>query len=184
MPHRQELRELLKQAWSATVQGPYRHQEINSERGLQVHFCATLLPLLSKRPRRLFIEPRVVVSSRDTSVFPDILICSERAVIAVVELKYTPRAKPSIDGDLSKLRAFGASEEIIKVANERFRGKRGAPVKYTLAKSAFLCWAGIYCGTEVQVNLGARSKLNGRLLLLHARTAEGKHAEPTFSGAC
>jgi hypothetical protein len=124
----------------------------------------------------MFIEPRVRVEGRENSIFPDILVCSQRAVVAAIELKYVPRGKPSIDSDLSKLRAFAESESKIEVVNERFLGRRLLPVTHTLAKSALVCWAGVYTVKAINFDFGEGAKLRAKLLALHAITKRGKDA--------
>lgn len=149
---------------------------------MQVHFCAKLLALIEGSSWRLFIEPKIHVEGRAKAVFPDVLICSQRAVIAAIELKYLPRGKPKTDGDLSKLRAFCLPEATINVANERFRGRRSNRIDYKLAKNALVCWAGVYAGRQVELVLSGRSRLNGRLLTMHALTEVGRHAEIKYCG--
>lgn len=183
MANRKPLRYALEKSWRETIDGPYSKQQINSERGLQVHFCARLLVNIENDNWRILIEPKVKIDGRKNPIFPDILICSQRAVIAVVELKYTPRGKPSINNDLSKLRAFAAPETLIEVVNERFRGKRISPITYKLTKDALVCWAGVYTSKGIDFHFGENAKLNGKLLALHAITRVGANASVMVGSA-
>jgi hypothetical protein len=93
---RRLLRAHLAAAWRQTIEQPYREQLINSERGLQVFFCSALMEAFKEDGvrRRLFVEPRLSVGARETRRYPDIVICNQRSVIGVVELKYLPKGRP------------------------------------------------------------------------------------------
>lgn len=144
MARRTVLRAQLARAWRNTITGAYTSHLINSERGLQVHFCVALLEEFrrSRLPRRLFIEPTILF--RDSvRRSPDLLICNTTQIIGVVEFKYTPRAIPSFRKDLDTLTCVHGATGVVTIANERFRGE-GKPRRYTVAADAVFCWAGVY----------------------------------------
>lgn len=176
MGNRNPLRGHLIKAWHETLMHAYCEQLINTERGLQVHFCMALLPLLEKHgPRKLFVEPHVRVGKG--VCIPDLVICNNRQVIGIVELKYKPRAKATkalYDKDVGTLKALMTprdDEEEVVIENKRYLGAGKGGKAYTIAKDAVLCWAGVYRGTEawdVFASIGAEDRK--RFLALHGLT--------------
>lgn len=81
MNRRSLLREQLIEAWWTTIEHQYRGQLINSERGLQVYFCAALLGAFERKglKRRLFVEPRLAADAERR--YPDVVICNTRSII-------------------------------------------------------------------------------------------------------
>jgi hypothetical protein len=184
MSERPLLRKQLAAAWQATLNGdrcPYLNQLINSERGLQVHFCNALMEQFKGDDddpnRRLFIEPTVVFGTGDKR-FPDVVVCNARSIIGVIELKYRPKTiltKESYEKDIRTLELF--ANHSIEFANERFLGpqkKRSWPKKYPLARNAVLCWAGVYKGKPEgeAANIETENEeLKRQILFLHAVTS-------------
>jgi hypothetical protein len=144
MANRRRLKDQLRRAWLSTIERPYHDMLINSERGLQVYFCVELLKAFERDgvQRRLFIEPRIKLSSGERR-FPDLVICNKRRVIGVVEIKYLPRAIPNCDKDFETLVRIGESNNGIVISNARYRGPR-QPKKYSVADDAVLCWAAVH----------------------------------------
>lgn len=114
--------------------------------------------------RRIFIEPTIHARGR-TWRMPDMVTCDTRNVIAIVELKFRPRA--TLSGRLGNALRDGAEKDWytllsiaqdlkavsvehassapqIEVSNERYLGVRGASKNYGLASNLMLVWAGIY----------------------------------------
>ncbi len=170
------LRQHISAAWRSTIESVYTEQLINSERGLQVHFCSRLLTEFANDdvPRRLFVEP----SFRDPEGkvrSPDIVICQTQHIIGVIELKYQPRVQPSYEKDIGTLKWFAGCASDLEVSNDRYLGvETSASKKYSLAPDAILCWAGVYKGPPV--DLEAESKVLGkRFFCLHAVTSPDVH---------
>lgn len=169
MSERKLLRENIADAWTRTLSESYPQKLINSERGLQVHFCHRLLEVFGDLDRRLFIEPTFTASDGTTRI-PDIVICNSQRIIGVVELKYMPRAAPDYEKDLRTLKWFCSAPPPITLSNERYRGVDEKKVKaYELASDAILCWAGVYAEPRADVEHHGRA-LGSRLLCLHAVT--------------
>lgn len=172
MTKRNALRRQLASAWIETICEQYRHQLINSERGLQVYFCLALQKQFGGNvSRKLFIEPSIRLG--DEVRYPDLVICNSRAIIGVVELKYLPRVAPKFNKDIDTLRRVAEQGRQLTIENKRFFGKKSAPLSYTLSEDAVLCWAGIY---KCHANAGhAKPKvpeaLSGRYLQLDALTS-------------
>ena len=94
---RKPLQELIVKSWKECIRRDYINQRINSERSLQASFWSCLNKnIQTKTNRQLFIEVpmRVEINGATTRVIPDIIICSQQKVIAVIELKYLPRGQP------------------------------------------------------------------------------------------
>jgi hypothetical protein len=173
------LKRNISNAWSRTLAETYPHQLINSERGLQVHFCHWLLQEFGALERRLFVEP-CFRSAEGSTRIPDIVVCNSRRIIGVIELKYMPRAYADYEKDLRTLEWFLSAEPPVELANDRYRGLDERQIKtYDLADDAVLCWAGIYAGPKVDIESNAqRLRLGSQFLGLHAVTAPG--AAPTL----
>jgi hypothetical protein len=176
MSNRALLRRQLCSAWQETLTGPYQNQLINSERGLQVHFCHALMREFedTKIQRRLFIEPTVALGT-DGIRCPDLIICNSQKIIGVVEFKYMPRAVPEYTKDLETLTLLTKHASSITLTNERFRGE-GASKTYPLADDAILCWAAVYAGTLIDLQHPSLSLLAERFLRLDAVTHESAPA--------
>lgn len=170
------LREQLAEAWRLTIRGPYADQLVNSERGLQVHFCIELLQVFPKDfvARRLFVEPTLVFED-GVRRSPDLLICNSNDVVGVVEFKYSPRALPTkstIEKDLDTLGRIGSAGSELKVSNERYRGE-GDAKRYTIATDAVLCWAGVHSSPSTTMPMGGSYDFGSRFLCLEALSMHG-----------
>lgn len=200
MSLRAMLRNQVIAAWKNTINGPYCDQLINSERGLQVYFCAALLRMFETdgvhERRRLFIEPRLSASEGSAKrVYPDVVICNTRQVIGIIELKYAPRAAPDSTKDLNSF-VFGVLErEHLTISNDRYRGasKNPSAKLYPLAEDCLLCWAGVYNQQEPldlrqkllsdsdlgnqELNEARRKDIVKRFLQLDALTLDGEHPD-------
>ena len=168
------LHRQITAAWHSTMHEVYSKQLINSERGLQVHFCSRLLAEFKELPRRIFIEP----SFRDGNGkvrSPDIVVCHTQQIIGVIELKYQPRVQPDYVKDIGTLSWFAESSTDLALSNKRYLGVDvpGAERCYTLAPDAILCWAGVYRGPPVDIEAKGEA-LRKRFLGLHAVTSHGK----------
>ena len=176
MPSRSLLRGQVRRAWRRTINGAYSERLVNSERGLQVHFCIALLKEFraSKVIRRLFVEPTIFFAD-STKRCPDLVICSARRIIGVVEFKYFPRARPAVEKDMNTLLRLAAAKDIA-LANDRFRGA-GEVRHYTVARDAVLCWAGVYTGNFLALPPRAVSRLGERFMRVDALTRDGRSVE-------
>jgi hypothetical protein len=176
MASRSLLKRQIDEAWKETIEEIYSKQLINSERGLQVHFCHRLLSKFTDQhgSRRIFIEP-CFKDSAGKSRSPDVVICHTRQIIGVLELKYLPRASPKYKKDLATLTWFGLTATELTLSNDRYLGVVAAsPKKYSLAPDAVLCWAGVYRAPKVDIK--PPQSLERRFLCLHAVTSHGQPA--------
>ncbi len=168
------IRRQLVAAWQTTIDERYQRRLVNSERGLQVHFCSALLAQFKQHEvdRLVFVEPRVSLGADGDVRYPDLVVCNRRSVIAVIELKFVPRGRPDSRKDLETLGHFASGSEI-EVASERYLGDSREDPKRTVAKDAVLVWGGIYTGDRLAFN-DAPGSHDGRFLQLDALTADGR----------
>jgi hypothetical protein len=176
MVQRTPLIQQLTEAWKKTIKDAYNNGLINSEAGLQTHFCLALLDVFQekKKSRRLFIEPHLPGIKTDAAgCYPDVVICNTQRIIGVVELKYLPRARPGKgkDKDLQTLTAIAEASGEIELANDRYWGTSNAR-KYPLADDAVLCWAGVYTGERLKLALDLDENCKHPFLQLDAITRE------------
>jgi hypothetical protein len=179
MTARKPLQKQLLVAWRRSIRNDYCNQRINSERSLQASFWAQLNRTLPAGTRRMFIEPCLVVTvkRRRTLLYPDIVICNTRQVIAVVEIKYQPRVLPSHDKDLKTLRTIAAYRDQLHVSNARFRGPVADSKEYPFSNHVVFVWAGVhrvpkisYESRDVPMLSEGVEELAGCFLQLHAET--------------
>jgi hypothetical protein len=173
MHRRSLLRAQLNEAWRASVSEGYLNGLINSERALQVHFCLNLLRSTEKRSasRTILVEPQVRLGDGSLR-FPDLLICTRRSVIGVVEFKFVPRARPSARKDLQTLEAMAQGGGQIEVQLSRYRGPKQRNTTFVLAESAVLCWAGLYAGAAVTLDARLTQSIGPRFMRMDALTRE------------
>lgn len=179
MPQRTCLRTQIECAWRRTIENYYNAQLINSERGLQVYFCAELLGELKEAsgPRRIFIEPSIHTAGSDKPKYPDIVICNTKSVIGIIEIKYLPRGKPIYQKDIDTLEKLLNSHDSVEIANTRYRGIDAGGRFYALANDAVFCWAGVYAGKQPSFEDEICNGLRKRFMSLHAITQHGEKPE-------
>ncbi len=180
MTTRNPLKQQLANAWTTTIRTHYDQQQINSEHGLQVYYCAALLKEFGDdQNRRLFVEPRIEI--RRKTYFPDVVICNACQIIGLVELKYAPRANASqinagIKKDMATLFAVSANSHDIVLRNDRHFGPPVDDSPYQLAEDAILCWAGVYNGRRLDENILRPPQPSHGLLQMDALTAGDRPA--------
>lgn len=127
--------------------------------------------------RRLFIEPNFSVRSKGVirRLVPDIVICNSREVIAVVEIKYLPRANPKFDKDVESLNLLSKHRAQLSVSNIRFSGQKQDAREYGFSSDMLFVWASIHkqapVGGYESIARGKRH-LNGCFMQLAAETRE------------
>lgn len=142
MVNRNLLNKQLIKAWEKTIKGPYENRLINSEHGLQVHFCIALFETFQSdgTQRTIFVEPTLILDKRR---IPDLVICNANQVIGVIELKYAPRGLPEYEKDIETLCKVKEASKDLKLTNERFRGS-ARQLDFTVAEDLVLCWAAVH----------------------------------------
>ena len=169
--HRPLLTKILEKAWAGTLRKHYdiggMSPDINSEAALEAAFYCELIHCLAKAEKsgklpgknRVFVQPKL----NGTSIIPDLIICRNARVIAVLELKYKPRLK-TLDrefqkdlvnlGRLHKLTSADRKSQSgreIQFFHERYLGQfsKTKGERILFAKRPLYVWAGIY-SSEVE----------------------------------
>ena len=173
---RRPLQKIIYDSWKQCIEKDYTNQRINSERSLQASFWSYLNKNLPEN-RRLFIESPMTVKTRNINkkVIPDIIICNTKEVIAVIELKYLPRAQPKHDKDLKSLAFISNNRHKITVSNKRFRGDAKARTEYSLSNNMLFVWASVHAKEKLKTDKLYSSKhksLNDCCIELHAETED------------
>lgn len=168
MKNRTALRTQIDEAWLACIAEDYNRQRINSERSLQASFWSQLNHRLHAETRRMFIEPGMK-SGTDGTRFPDIVICNTEKVIAIIELKYTPRAIPNWKEDLGTFDWIHAHRDI-SISNKRFRGAAVDEREYPLDPDLVFVWAGIHLPSEERLGMHISEALALHFMELHHQT--------------
>lgn len=165
MSKRHLIRAQICKAWDETIQNAYEKVLINSERGLQTYFCIHLMKAFEEDgvQRRIFIEPNLKIGEK--ICFPDLVICNTREVIAVIELKYTPRSLPQTEKDFETLQWIAEANGDAVIANERFHDQV-AVKPYAIAPDSVLCWAALISDRPFNPDKGSLKELSERFLYL------------------
>ena len=145
MAYRSPLKNIIIESWQQSIESHYAKQRINSERSLQ----ASLWTHLDERlpaARRMFIEPGVSIETPTglKRVHPDIAICNTREVIAIIELKYQPKAQPRYKKDIATLNLLSRYRKKLSLSNTRFRGAETDAKAYQFSPKMLFVWAGIH----------------------------------------
>ena len=172
------LRKDLIEAWEAAISKDYEKQRINSERSLQASFWSQLNKKFKAKSRRMFIEPpvKITIAGEKRKFFPDLVICNSESVIAIVEMKYLPRAKPATVKDMETLKCLSKYRDQIVIKNSRFRGTGKSPREFRLGDKVLFVWAGVHSLPKARIK--ANKNLDGCFLQLHAITKDGERAKP------
>ena len=174
MKKRHPLKNLIINAWQDSIDNDYMKQRINSERSLQASFWSQLNDKLPKT-RRIFIEPpmRIKTINGIKKVIPDIVICSKKEVICIIELKYSPKGRPKFEKDVETLALISKKRKQLSISNSRFRGTEVDSHEYKLSHNILFVWACIHAQPKEEINslfsTGHRS-LNDTFVQLHAET--------------
>ena len=181
MAHRSPLKNIIIDSWCQCIESHYSMQRINSERSLQASLW-THLDANLPRTRRMFIEPGVHIETPNGSkrVFPDLTICNTKEVIAIIELKYQPRAQPTYKKDIASLNMLSRYRKKLTLSNRRFRGAESDAREYSFSPNMLFVWAGIHGklkqAQEYQYRRGMRYLGKG-YVELHAETS---HDAPPY----
>ena len=194
----------LKSAWESTIAKYYNidgsSSAIGSEAGLQAYLMVELdaaIRVLEKGGlmalnTRIFIEANI----GSTDIRPDLIICRHKSVVAVVELKYTPRldlaacedsASFGVKKDLSsftklyELTQAGARPEFL---HKRYLGKFEQPFEnFIFSKNTLFVWAGVHKSSKhsLKSTLGPEHVLSKMPVFeMHANTEASQKATTSY----
>ena len=170
MNKRPLIKKLLLAAWLDTIEKDYMSGKINSEHGLQAVFYARLRELLPN-DRGILVEPSLKVDGQ--IVIPDIVITSRGKVVAVIELKYRPKASPKYLKDVRNMALIASQREGLRLDHHRLLGVENVPVAYDMSPSILFVWAGIHRPQRKQpewLYSVDYSELDDSFIELHAET--------------
>lgn len=113
----------IEESWHGAV-SDYNEHKVLSERTLQASLWSHLQ---SKADQQyIFVEPRLKLPNTEQGkprhIIPDLVICRSKSVIAVIELKFMPRAAPNFLADIKKLRSIYVERASIQLHLPRFMG--------------------------------------------------------------
>lgn len=182
MIRRMQVRKMAQAAFQG-VSHLYQEQLINSERSLQAamwHELRQQFKRAKKSTFKIFVEPRIQLPStgrlEPRTVIPDLVVCNDRSVIAVVELKFSPKGAPSSLKDFSTFRRMCLQHEKVDVQHTRWFGDQPVSKPYPLADSVLFVWAAVgkrksRAGTKP--NLKSRPGRNAMFMRLFMNTSDG-----------
>jgi hypothetical protein len=129
----------------------------------------------------MFIEPGITYSDKGVvrRIFPDIVICNSREIVAVIELKFHPKVRPPFTKDLASLNNISKHRNSISLSNSRFNGIEFDPKTYTGSSQILFAWAGIHKGCYDEQDWAAwrYPHLKGCYVELHAETKRSSDPE-------
>lgn len=104
----------LNKIWSK-VAGDYRDGLINSESCFQaVLYKAFREHLTDTSVIKVFVEPVIKYYENGSPQYkPDLVICHDKKIVAIIELKFAPNWDPKIKADIDKLNTL-ANEDSMK----------------------------------------------------------------------
>ncbi len=177
MKQRPGIRKQFIAAWKDCIENDYCTQKINSERSLQASLWSHLYSYLPNK-RRLFIEPSfsLKIEGKTKNVYPDIVVCNSKEVIAIIEIKYLPRGKPDYGKDLDTLSSLSQNRDKLSITHSRYRGGGADSKEYRFSKNILFVWAGVHAseGDNMPISFAKGKKyIEGCYLQLHAATNEG-----------
>lgn len=174
-PIRRPLQLQLLAAWRNTIENHYDKCLLNSERSLQASFWSHIVAELPNN-RRTFIEPRIKHHRGPAipRIYPDILVCNSQTVIAVIEIKYTPKTPPQFKKDINTLNWVAKNKSRLYVENNRYQGDASETEWYDFADNTLFVWAGVHRPRENPGTLfqGVQKTLRKALMQLHAETGD------------
>ncbi len=150
-----ELLKCITKAWKDCVED-YKLHRINSERSLQASLWSKLVTELSLDKYPIFIEPGLKIKGKG-KVFPDIVVCDDKSVIGIIELKYQPRALPGWEKDIDTLNWIHQHREKLIYKHRRHEGPER---EFTIGEDVLYVWAGIHLplGSEIVARLDEEQK--------------------------
>jgi hypothetical protein len=161
----------------------YQQQLINSERSLQAAMWHELRQQFKREKKptfKIYVEPHIQLPQKGRfearTVVPDLVVCNDRAVIAVVELKFSPRGAPGSGKDFATFSRMSRQHDLVKVQHTRWFGEKPVSRPYPLADSVLFVWAAVGKRTSragSQPDLKSLPGRNAMFMRMFLNTAEG-----------
>lgn len=179
---RLRMRRMALQAFHGVTR-LYQQQLINSERSLQAamwHELRQQFKRANSSTFKIYVEPRILLSEKGRlqarTVIPDLVICNDRAVIAVIELKFSPRGAPSSRKDFATFTRMAKQHDQVTVQHTRWFGEKPVRKPHPLADSVLFVWAAVGKRTSragSQPELRSTPGKNAMFMRLFFNTADG-----------
>ena len=182
MIRRMRIRKMAQAAF-AGVSSLYKLQLINSERSLQAAMWHELRQQFEKEGRptfKIYVEPRIQLPKMGRlvarTVIPDLVVCNDRSVIAVIELKFSPKGAPGSSKDFETFERMSLQHDMVEVRHTRWFGEKPVRKPYPLADSVLFVWAAVgkrtsRAGSQPELKLCPGK--NAMFMRLFLNTAEG-----------
>lgn len=132
----------LQNMWNQHIRQDYDMGLLNSERCLQASFYRALRIELPEHI--IFVEPLLELKSTNIgrNFVPDIIVCNENKIEAILELKFVPHGYPNYKKDLAKLFTLstlpGQNEFFISLDPDSGKFSNG---KYTFSENPIFVFA-------------------------------------------
>lgn len=182
MIRRLQVRKMAQAAFKG-VSRLYKQQLINSERSLQAAMWHELRQQFKRKKKstfNIFVEPRIQLPStgrlEPRTVIPDLVVCNDRSVIAVVELKFAPKGAPSSLKDFATFRRMCLQHDSVEVQHTRWFGDKPERKPYPLADSVLFVWAAVgrrKSRSGTQPDLKSMPGRNAMFMRMFMNTSEG-----------
>ncbi len=196
----------FKRAWESTISKYYNvdgpSPAINSEAALQAYFLVELTEAVHTMEidgdmpsgTRVFIEPTIY----PRKIIPDMIVCRNKSVIAVVELKYFPRVdmaeseKNAISGVEKDLDSFERVYEMTQAdtetspsfIHERYLGEFSEKSeKFEFSRKTLFIWGGVHkaSSNSLKEKFPSHAVLQGMPMFeMHANTRDDGKADPSY----
>jgi hypothetical protein len=101
------LRDNLKILWIDQIKAEYAKGRITTERSLQAQLYKVIYNICRALDLDIFIEPYFNYPAPEKASYrPDIVICNNKEIMFVGEIKFLPHTFPDIGGDVKKIKLF------------------------------------------------------------------------------
>ncbi|MCF8001714.1 MAG: hypothetical protein K9K76_07665 [Halanaerobiales bacterium] len=131
----------LNKAWNE-VGEDYCKGLINLEHCLQAAFYKSLRESLSEaQDIRIYVEPVIEYYDKGSPRYrPDIVVCEDKHITAIIEFKFAPNWYPDIGSDIKKFEALVEDEDQEKYYVERYpdTGKWKEPKYFTSSSTKYI----------------------------------------------
>ncbi|MCY4745674.1 hypothetical protein NYO99_11885 [Pelomonas sp. UHG3] len=143
------MRKMARAAFEG-VGALYEQQLINSERSLQAamwHELRQRFEAEGKSTFKIYVEPRIRLPKEgrldSRTIIPDLVVCNDRSVIAVIELKFSPKGAPGSAKDFASFERMSIQHDLVKVQHTRWFGEKPVSKPYPFANSVLFVWAAV-----------------------------------------
>ncbi|MBI1344987.1 hypothetical protein GC163_01715 [bacterium] len=167
---------ILFEIWNGIIRDEYSNMRINSEGKLEALLFARLESRLLDTGIEILVQPKIQVDG--DSFIPDLMLCRDLEVIAVLEAKYLPKVGPKAKRDIKKLKSIATTRPDPLYVLQRYRGSASThALKFRLSDMPIFVWLGLYNPEMRKLKVPFFKTddvecLSGEFVELHAMTKE------------